>query len=313
MATIKVSTTKNVNRAINYAEKRATVENGYNCDINNVKEEMAVTREIYNKTDGIQAHLVIQSFSPEESHLLGYDKINQLGVELAERIAPEHQVGIYTHTDKEHIHNHLVINSVNFETGYKYQAHGTKALDFFKQQNDNIARENGLEIVQKQALERHTMAEIKIHEKGMDSWKQHIRESIDETMQNATTTSYGRFKESLEEKGINVYERGNRLTYEDLETNKKVVDNKLGEDYRKKNVFLELNQRQSVFQNDLPTSRFKQTEAHSLSDNQLSIKNEADKERQRQQELQAQKQQEQELVLERQRNFNRNNNLGLGR
>ncbi|WP_425133734.1 relaxase/mobilization nuclease domain-containing protein, partial [Enterococcus faecium] len=33
--------------------------------------------------------------------------------------APDHQIAIYTHTDKDHIHNHIVINSVNLETGKK--------------------------------------------------------------------------------------------------------------------------------------------------------------------------------------------------
>lgn len=62
---------------------------------------------------------MIQSFSHEESQKLGAEKINELGIDLAEKVAPNHQVAVYTHTDKEHIHNHIIMNSVNFEDGQK--------------------------------------------------------------------------------------------------------------------------------------------------------------------------------------------------
>ena len=51
MATIKVSTTKSCARAINYAEKRADVKSGYNCDVDHAKQEMATVREMYEKND----------------------------------------------------------------------------------------------------------------------------------------------------------------------------------------------------------------------------------------------------------------------
>lgn len=58
MATVKVSTTKNGNRAINHAHKRATVEQGHQCDVSNAKTEMATIRELYAKTNDIQAHII---------------------------------------------------------------------------------------------------------------------------------------------------------------------------------------------------------------------------------------------------------------
>src|SRR5699024_12144133 len=69
----------------------------------------------------IQAHHVIQSFKPDE---VTPEKANQVGLELAKKLAPNHEVAVYTHDDTNHVHNHIVINSVNFETGKKYQAHG---------------------------------------------------------------------------------------------------------------------------------------------------------------------------------------------
>ncbi|MBU5508975.1 relaxase/mobilization nuclease domain-containing protein, partial [Enterococcus sp. S149_ASV_20] len=66
------------------------------------------------------------SFRPGE---ITAEKANQLGAEYAKKIAPDHQIAIYTHTDKDHIHNHIVINSVNLETGNKFQAHGQAFLN----------------------------------------------------------------------------------------------------------------------------------------------------------------------------------------
>src|SRR5699024_12000206 len=101
------------------AAKKAEQEQRYNLDIDYAKSQMKQTRELFSKYDGIQAHHVIQSFKPDE---VTPEKANQVGLELAKKLAPNHEVAVYTHDDTNHVHNHIVINSVNFETGKKYQA-----------------------------------------------------------------------------------------------------------------------------------------------------------------------------------------------
>ena len=54
------------------------------------------------------------NLTPEEAH--------QIGLEFAEKAWPGFEVVVATHTDTKCIHNHFVLNSVNAETGYKYQA-----------------------------------------------------------------------------------------------------------------------------------------------------------------------------------------------
>ena len=244
MATVKVSTTKNGTRAMNYAEKRATVKDGLNCEINNAKNEMATVRSFYNKTDNIQAHLVIQSFSHEESQQLGAEKINHLGIELAQKIAPNHQIAVYTHTDKEHFHNHIVMNSVSFSDGSKYHQH--HFFDHVKTLNDELAKEHGLSIVTESALEHKTMAEIKLEKKGQIPWKQEIRNAVDSTMGDFSVNSYERFKACLNEKGVDVTIRGKNVTYELLDSKNKVRGVKLGEDYQKEPILTELSRRSNL-------------------------------------------------------------------
>ncbi|MCZ2039625.1 relaxase/mobilization nuclease domain-containing protein, partial [Enterococcus faecium] len=95
MATVKVSRTTSCSRAINYAEPRATIKTGINCDVDYAKSEMKQIRMLYGKDDRVQAHLLIQSFRPGE---ITAEKANQLGAEYAKKIAPDHQIAIYTHT-----------------------------------------------------------------------------------------------------------------------------------------------------------------------------------------------------------------------
>jgi type IV secretory pathway VirD2 relaxase len=176
MATTKLGNTKSASRAINYAEKRAEEKSGLNCDVDYAKSAFKQTRALYGKEDGIQAHTIIQSFKPGE---VTPAQCNQLGLELAERVAPNHQVAIYTHTDKDHVHNHIVINSIDLETGKKYQSN-KKQRELIKQQNDEVCRENGLNVTKRNTAKlRYTQAEKSLIEKGKYSWKDDLREQIE--------------------------------------------------------------------------------------------------------------------------------------
>ena len=135
MATIQLGTTKSASKLCNYAEKRAVEKDGHNLDIDYAKSQMKQTRELFSKNDGIQAHHVIQSFKPDE---VTPEKANQVGLELAEKLAPGYEVAVYTHDDTNHIHNHIVINSVNFENGKKYQAHGNEAIERARSLSDEV-------------------------------------------------------------------------------------------------------------------------------------------------------------------------------
>src|SRR5699024_12722810 len=64
--------------------------------IDYAKSQMKQTRELFSKNDGIQAHHVIQSFKPDE---VTPEKANQVGLELAKKLAPNHEVAVYTHDD----------------------------------------------------------------------------------------------------------------------------------------------------------------------------------------------------------------------
>ena len=226
MATTKISSTKSTSRAINYAEKRAEEKSGLNCDVEYAKSAFKASREVYGKTDGNQGHVIIQSFKPGE---VTPEQCNALGLELAEKMVPEHQVAIYTHSDTDHIHNHIVINAVNLETGKKFN-NDKQALRDLRKANDEVCLNHGLSIPEPTSELRYTQAEQNLIDKGKKSWKNEVRMAIDETQ----ATDMDSFKEQLLPKGITVERVTDKtITYRHIEVDKKVRGSKLGDIYDK--------------------------------------------------------------------------------
>jgi len=228
MATIQRSTTKVANKLLSYAEKRAEITEGVNGPAEYAKAQFKATRELWGKNGGIQAHHVIQSFKPDE---VSPEKANQIGQELANKIAPGHEAVVYTHTDKNHTHNHLVINSVNLENGKKYHAHGKDELYKIRDASDDLCQEHGLSIVQeKTAEERYTLAEQGLLKKGQSSWKDEIRQAIETTKNHAT--DFDSFKEHLKQDyGVETKLRGKTLSFKHPDRQRFVRANKLGSNY----------------------------------------------------------------------------------
>ena len=225
MATTKLGNTKQASRAINYAEKRAVEKSGLNCDVNYAKSSFKATRELYGKNDGVQAHTIIQSFKPGE---VNEKQCNELGLELAKQIAPNHQVTVYTHNDKEHMHNHIVINSVNLETGKKYQSNN-KQRDLIKQKNDEICRSHGLSVPEKNSEMRYTQSEYEMIKKGKKSWKDDLRQKIE--LSSSRNIDFESFQDDLGSLGIKTKKRGSTVSYLHPESEKWVRAKKLGSRY----------------------------------------------------------------------------------
>ena len=91
---------------------------------------------------------------------------------------------VATHTDRDHIHSHFVINSVSCDTGLKYHSN-RDSLEHLWKASDELCMQYGLSVVkrkQKQKKER-TMSdrEYRAYAKG-DSWKLNLEVNIDECM-----------------------------------------------------------------------------------------------------------------------------------
>jgi len=252
MAHVKLGSAKSANDSINYAAKRAVESSGINCDPDYAKVQFEVTRKLHGKNNGIQAHTIIQSFAPNE---ITPQRANELGKILAATIAPGFEVAIFTHADKDHIHNHIIINSVHPESGKKYHCHGWDGIESVRHQSNLISAENNLTIpflpenkrvygknarYSSPAPVRFDQKEQAIIEQGKDSWKDEIRQAIDIELKKSKT--YEEFKANLEKKyGIMTKDDGKHIVFTHPERiherdKGRVRGYKLGNDYTKEGI-----------------------------------------------------------------------------
>src|SRR5699024_11575535 len=118
---------------------------------------------------------------------------NQVGLELAKKLAPNHEVAVYTHDDTNHVHNHIVMNSAKFETGKKYQAHGQEAIERARSLSDEGCRRHDLSVVKEHnSSVRHTLAVQHLLEKNKITWKDELRDAIEYARD--TPTNFDSFK-----------------------------------------------------------------------------------------------------------------------
>lgn len=238
MATIQRGTAKVASKLISYAEKRAVVRDGVECTAEFAKTQFKATREMWGKTDGIQAHHVIQSFKPDE---ITPEKANEIGVELAKKIAPGFEVAVYTHADTDHIHNHIVINSVNPETGKKYHAHGKEELFKIRAASDELCIENNLSVVKEHdSPVRYKLAEKALLEKGEISWKDEVRQAINHS--KSEVSSFPDLEKSLKDNfDIEMKLRGDTISFKHPDQKRFVRGKSLGFDYEKEGLEHEFN------------------------------------------------------------------------
>ncbi|ARJ30894.1 relaxase/mobilization nuclease domain-containing protein [Staphylococcus lugdunensis] len=255
MAVIKISATKSLNRLISYAEKKAEVQSGVNVDDEFAKEQMKTTQMIFNKNDGRQGYHLIQSFDPEDN--ITPEEANEIGQELAKEVAPDHEITIYTHTDRDHIHNHICINSVNMNTGKKFVNDRNKLYEMRNKSNELCQRYNLVNSSNKQAQIRYTQAERAIIEKGQISWKDEIRQAIDKEKLNAN--SFDEFKDNMQENyGIEVKERGKNISFKHPDKKAFVRGKTLGNAYEKGTINNELNRESERTEQQTQSDRPKQ-------------------------------------------------------
>lgn len=154
MATIKAVKKKTnsksgLKKIINYIEDpKKTLDgkliDGYNCTPENSYEEFITVKELRKNDKGVMAHHFTQNFNPNDN--ITPEKALELGKELVEQNFQGHQVIIATHTDKEHIHNHFIVNSVNYKTGLKL-INNNNLLEQLKTYSDLQCKRENLSIV----------------------------------------------------------------------------------------------------------------------------------------------------------------------
>ena len=250
MAVIKaVSSKVSIGQALDYVMKQEKTESklitGLGCEAETVKEEMQATKELWGKLDGrtykhfVHSYHKSEQITPEQAH--------RNAIELAKdtKSWDGYEVLIATHTDRGHIHSHIIVNSVSYENGHKLQ--WSKAdLQDLKDRCNEQSRQQGLHVPEKGktfygeeredtvAWNKETYRRLKQAEKGeVKSYVQEIALAIMDCKE--TATSRETFMEQMQAKGYGVdwQDKHKYITFVDLarqqqgERQCKVRNNKL--------------------------------------------------------------------------------------
>jgi len=140
---------------VEYAKNGEKTEQGefvtaYECNSEIVDEEFYSTRNEYLKNHravkgDVIGYQIRQSFKPGE---ISPEEANAIGYELAKEFTKgKHAFIVATHTDKAHIHNHIIFNSVDLEGERKFKNFFLSAL-VIQKISDRLCIEHGLSVIQ---------------------------------------------------------------------------------------------------------------------------------------------------------------------
>ena len=205
-----------LHKELNYVAKDSKTENklyvdGINCDPTRAREEFINIKERYNKTKGIIAFHAIVSYKPGETTP---DEAHSVGLEIANQMwGDRFQVVVATHLDREHLHNHFIINSVSMVDGKRYYDTRTSYAEFRRLCNQ-ICKEHNLSYME----EKKTKSGINYlnYQKKSDQSNYSKQTKSDVDMAIALATSYPEFITILENMNYEVTERANKLSVRDL-------------------------------------------------------------------------------------------------
>ena len=118
------------------------------CSRENAHKEFELTKKQFGSKTKTLAHHLIQSFVPEE---VSFEEAHQVGIELCEKILEgKYEYVLATHIDKDHIHNHIIFNSIDVHEGKIYHSYYGSYMNI-RNQSDKLCREHNLSVIDQEA------------------------------------------------------------------------------------------------------------------------------------------------------------------
>jgi len=174
----------------------------YGCASETAAREFEWTRKIAEQKGmnpvRIIARHVIQSFeigevTPELAH--------EIGKQFADEIlGGKYEYVLTTHIDKDHVHNHLIFNAVDFVDYHAYKSYKRIYYDM-REVSDRLCKENGLSVIPPSQNKGMSYKEYTEAKRGM-SWKQKLKQTIDRLV--ITAKDYDDFLRLMQEAGYEI-------------------------------------------------------------------------------------------------------------
>ena len=174
----------------------------YGCASETAAREFEWTRKIAEQKGmnpvRIIARHVIQSFeigevTPELAH--------EIGKQFADEIlGGKYEYVLTTHIDKDHVHNHLIFNAVDFVDYHAYKSYKRIYYDM-REISDRLCKENGLSVIPPSQNKGMSYKEYTEAKRGT-SWKQKLKQTIDRLV--ITAKDYDDFLRLMQEAGYEI-------------------------------------------------------------------------------------------------------------
>lgn len=207
---------KNVLAYVTRTEKTQSEDKQFvtalNCNTAIAYEEMIATKNTYHKNSGRMYYHLVQSFPkgdgtpPELAH--------RIAVELAEKAFGKYECVVATHIDREHIHTHIVFNSVSFEDGRKYHSNGNTVQELMDL-SDEICMRYSVAVLDKHQQEKKDVLSDREYRSAVrgESWKFQLMNAVTEIMKQAKSKK--QFVFMMKQLGYGVRWEGSRkyITY----------------------------------------------------------------------------------------------------
>lgn len=178
---------------------QAVLETALNCLLETAYQDMMQTKRRWDKTGGVLGYHIVHSFAPGE---VTPAQAHEIGVEFAERLlAGRYEAVISTHLDQEHLHCHILFNSVSFLDGKKHRDNFAAYYQDIRGISNEVSRTHGLSVIEPKGMGRH-YSEWAAEKNGRATVRGLIRADIDAAIAGAFT--YASFWAQLARMGYTV-------------------------------------------------------------------------------------------------------------
>ena len=206
-----------------------------NCNSLNAFKEFENMRRAFDQDKGVIAHHYYQSFQKDDD--VNPDQAHKIGVELAKKMFPDYQVVVATHIDRQHLHNHIIVNSCNIVAGQKWYSN-KKTLSDIRAESDKLCLQNGLGIINKK--NKYKTIDKTTYQLGVQgkSWKVQLVKDLDNAVLKCKSKE--EFIIFLKERDYNVNYKDVHITITKIGEKKGIRVNTLskqfGDKYTKENL-----------------------------------------------------------------------------
>lgn len=240
MSIVIIEKVNNIKKSINYCLYKSAYTTTFSCHDFTASEEFEdiykLRKERANKDTKNKARMIYQSFNPDDN--ITPELAHQIGVEFAHNYFDDkHQFLVFTHTDSDVIHNHIIFNEVRLDNYMMFNTSRKNTLHRLRDEDNKLSEKYGLSLNpemkrDKDKNKRTTQKEYIARAKG-NSFKEKLENVIDECLANSD--NYEQFLHNMKASGYE-YKEGKYLAFLNTKSNKYMRSKTLGFHYTENSI-----------------------------------------------------------------------------